>query len=922
MSNTRRPGRMKRKMRRWVAAAAAACAALMTVAAPGTPALAQLGGRPSPPAARELRAPDMAEGALRAIEAAYLTEDERADLRVYHGLWREGDLHSPARRARAALAAGVWDDPAFNDPAAAVEDRAEAALRRGDADEAARILGDAGSPRARRLRAQALEILGRTDEARGAIEPLLARLAAETINDAPTLTEGVRAMLILARLEGRPGRDYVAMTKITSRAHQQLDRLAWPAKLVEAELLEDRDVRDKAQEAAVEVLSLNPSCADAWALIGRLAVGSFDFGTAEKVADKLNRLQARFGASASTHPLGDLLLAAAALRQNDPDLAEERLAPTLERHPRYREALALRAAVEAVRHNLSAAEDRLAAFDRLSPGSPLAVYAVGKALAESRQYGPAAEYLNRAIRMQPNWAAPVTELGLLEMQAGRDLEARDALRRSAEIDPFNNRAKNSLTLVEELLTWEIREGKHFRIRAKDEVDRAVAKDMLTVLDAIHDRVAAEFDHSPPVKTMLELMPDHQSFAVRITGMPQLHTVAAATGPLIAMEAPREGKGHNGEYDWARVIQHEYTHTVTLSLTNNRIPHWFTEAAAVHMERKPRDFNTCQLLVGALRNDELFDMRKINLAFVRPEKPTDRSQAYAQGHWMYQYLVQRWGRQAPIDLMKRYAEGVRQPEAMKQVLGVTEAEFLDAFKAWAVSDAAAWGMMPTPSLDELRLEASMKDERAKSSAAAALAGYAAGVAVRLAGGAGPQPYKVDLAEPTPALIAEWAGAHPDHPDVLELRVRQAIEEAGGKATDSMIPLLEKYAAARPVDPMPHRELARLYLAGADKNKAIEHIEFLDAREQNSSAYAIELARRYESLKDWPRALDKAERAVQIGPYDGNNREAAARIALQAGDLAAAERHILALTVLEPHYNQHKARLEAIRKLIREKNEPLP
>src|SRR6185436_13057722 len=123
--------------------------------------------------------------------------------------------------------------------------------------------------------------------------------------------------------------------------------------------------------------------------------------------------------------------------------------------------------------------------------------------------------------------------------------------------------------------------------------------------------------------------------------PQIHTIAAATGRCIAMETPRDGRGHLGTYDWVRVVRHEFTHTVTLARTNNRIPHWFTEAAAVYLELSPRDYPTCQLLAGALDNDRLFDMTEINTAFVRPRRQSDRQQAYAQGHWMYEFILQQW-----------------------------------------------------------------------------------------------------------------------------------------------------------------------------------------------------------------------------------------------------------------------------------------
>src|SRR5690606_11526469 len=134
------------------------------------------------------------------------------------------------------------------------------------------------------------------------------------------------------------------------------------------------------------------------------------------------------------------------------------------------------------------------------------------------------------------------------------------------------------------------------------------------------------------------------------------------------------------------------HTVTLSRTNYRIPLWFTEAAAVFLENSPLDYQTAQLMTMALTQDQLFDLQEVDVAFVRPKKPSDRAQGYAQGHWMYRFMRERWGPQAPLTLMDLYAAGVREDAAMRQALGVSQEEFLSAFREWARDDARSWGML--------------------------------------------------------------------------------------------------------------------------------------------------------------------------------------------------------------------------------------
>jgi len=484
------------------------------------------------------------------------------------------------------------------------------------------------------------------------------------------------------------------------------------------------------------------------------------------------------------------------------------------------------------------------------------------------------------------------------------------------LDPFNVRARNSLRLLNDLAAHETLESDHFIVRFKPGIDNAMARDMLGPLEEIHRIVCGIIEHEPRVKTLIDLMPDHATFAVRITGMPAVHTIAAATGPVIAMEAPREGPRSKGPYDWVRVIRHEYAHTVTLSRTNNRIPHWFTEAAAVYVEESPIDYPTAQMLVAALETGALFDMQEINIAFVRPKKPSDRAQAYAQGHWMYRYIVDRWGASAPLRLMDLYAHGMREDRAMREVLGVSQEDFHTGFIAWARKDAATWGMLPSPSIGELRLEATLRDQESSARLLDAI-----GQLARVAGApalAGTRPSvtadELPLIGVTPELVDYWAIQHPEHPDVLELLIEDELAFAGGRATEATADLLERYARARPVDPMPHRLLAQLYLDSEDPARAVPHLEYLDAREQYAATYAVELARRYAAAGEWDTAWAKAIRATNIAPYNASYRELAATVAIRRNDLAAAIHQIEALVILEPNQPRHAQRLEAVRRMM--------
>jgi tetratricopeptide (TPR) repeat protein len=866
-----------------------------------------------PAPAEAVEPPPPHAAVLQALELDYLSEDERADRRVFHGLWRESDLEDPTRRATAALILGALDDPALDDATIPAELAAEARVRRGAFLEALERLEGVESARADRLRAQALEGLGRFGEATAVVERLVERLRRSSMDDAETVTELARGLRIRARLRGEPGEHYQTIVELLSRAHQKLDRRYWPAILEEADLLLEKSNVAQGIEAATDVLRYNPVCAEAWRLLGVWSVRSMQYPRAVGVAEHLDRLDRRLGGASVSSPYADVVRVRARLRQDDPDLAERYLAPTLARYPSMPEALALRCAVESIRYEPDRVERRLAEFDERLPGSPVALFEVASALSEARQYEMSAGYFRRAIERQPNWPEPHIGLGLLELQAGRDRAALEALEHATALDPFNVRARNSLKLIRELQTYGTLESDHFIVRYKPGIDAVLAREMLEPLDEMHRVVADAMGFEPDRKTVIELMPNHERFAVRITGNPSLYTMAASTGPVIAMEAPKIGKEHTTLYEWLRVARHEYTHTVTLARTKNRIPHWFTEAAAVHMELGPRDYDRCRLLAETLLAGELFDLEQINTEFVRPTRPSGRALAYAQAHWMLEFMLEAWGDEAPLEIMDGYAEGLREGELIERVLGIPAGEFLERFEAWAMEDVRAWGMAPEPSLEALHMAETLADEELASGVADELARHARSVAHAVAAGNEPAPFEPPMAPITSDLVEFWSVEHPDHPDVLRLRIEGELSRTEGEPTRAMIPLLERYAEARPVDPLPHRLLTRLLLRDEDRSRVIPHLAFLEEREVWSDTYAIELARRYADVGRLAEAMEVAERAVRINPFDPTNREVAARIAIGLGALDDAERHLLALTDLEPNRSRHEERLEALRRM---------
>ena len=373
------------------------------------------------------------------------------------------------------------------------------------------------------------------------------------------------------------------------------------------------------------------------------------------------------------------------------------------------------------------------------------------------------------------------------------------------------------------------------------------------------------------------MADDEHFAVRVTGMPDIWTIAACTGDVIAMTPPRPGpKRAFGTFDWLNVMGHEYTHTVNLAQTSNRVPHWFTEGCAVNMETTGRRWSQTQLLAECYNNDKLFAFDELNWGFIRPTEDYHRPLAYAQSAWMLEYIETVHGWNKALALLAHYEAGTGDRAAMVETFEMPVEDFMAAFHTWAGEQVEQWGMSGfRKAVDDEQLAALLQ-----------------------ALSAGP----ID----DPELVAALQ-EHINNPDVLRSLATRALR---GDDEVAAIEALSAYRDARPADPWTHRELTRLAIKAGQSEDAIASMRYLDQIEGDAPEYALELARVYRRVEDYEQAQVFAERAVRREPYFPTTRELAATIAVQAGDLESAAFHIEALALLEPQRAIHHRRLAAV------------
>ncbi len=610
------------------------------------------------------------------------------------------------------------------------------------------------------------------------------------------------------------------------KAYDVIDRSYTPARVAAAAYAMSHDEDGEAQEQLQVALAANPNDLAALQLMGRLMISVFNFDAADSVVNRIRSVD-------DNSAVADLLEARNLLQQRRPKEAEVPIRRVLAAKPQDLEAMGLLAATYALRLEEQQMRATLADVEKLDSDNATAYFEVAEQLGAMRQYPRAAAMYNVAIERAPYWTDPRNGLGLLHTQSGDEAAARTVLEAARGLDPFNARTTNYMRLLDDMESYATKETAHFIVMYDAKADPMIPEYFGDYLESIYAEVTGNFKHEPKDKTIIEVFPTHDAFSVRTTGSPWIGTVGASTGRVIALVAPRKGEKTMGPFNWAAVLRHEFTHTVTLSATDNRIQHWMTEGLAVLEEKAPLRWEWVPMLYNAVMKDTLFRMDELTWGFVRPKKPSDRQQAYAQSFWICQYIQEKYGHDTILKMLAAFRNAERQEDVFPKFTGRSLSQFFEDFRAWTQQQVSTWGYDPLTSdkVDALKEEGEglIKTKQ-----------YADAVKVW---------EQIAALRPMDAL---------PHQRLAGLYVSKAVNQP---------------------------------------EKAIAHFTALHKVELKDNRYAKRIARIYRDLGKMDDAKTYAMEAVYVNPYDADAHKLMLEIAEKTGDEKSADRERRALAALE-------------------------
>jgi tetratricopeptide (TPR) repeat protein len=466
------------------------------------------------------------------------------------------------------------------------------------------------------------------------------------------------------------------------RAYDVIDREYWPAHVAAGEYFMTHDQMKEAAEEFTTALKSNPNDVRSLLSLGHLALEQFNFDGGDKAIAAIRQVN-------PDAIEGDTLEARNLLLQRRPELAIIPVEKVLAAQPKNLEGMGLLAAVYALQLKDAKTAEVLQQVDQIDPNNASAYLEVAQQLSAMRQYPRSADMYKKAIERAPWWTAARNGLGLLYTQSGDEDDARTTLTEARQLDPFNLATTNYVKLLDMMSGFARKESAHFIVMYDAQADPVIPEYFSEYLESVHDQICKTFKYEPKVKTYIEVFPSHDAFSVRTTGSPWIGTVGASTGRVIALQSPRGGEGL-GTFNWAQVLRHEYTHTVTLGATDNRIQHWMTEGLAVYEERTPMRWEWVPMLYNAVSKHELFAIDQLTWSFVRPKRPIDRQLAYAESYWICKYVEETYGHDTILKMLDDFRNAEPQEVVFPKRTGKALPQFQSEFFAWCEQVVSKWG----------------------------------------------------------------------------------------------------------------------------------------------------------------------------------------------------------------------------------------
>lgn len=266
--------------------------------------------------------------------------------------------------------------------------------------------------------------------------------------------------------------------------------------------------------------------------------------------------------------------------------------------------------------------------------------------------GPARDNLERALSQDPEDARAHKLLALIEYRRGDTPAARKRIERAASLDPQDQEAqalRTRWTKEEEVLSKLVESStRHFLVRADRSLHPDGVREILGLLESIHDSLGQSLGHWSRARIPVMLMAERDFYDA--TG--SHHWVGGMYDGQIKVPVKEEdGKPGAERKTLTRTLRHEYVHVLVKEISPG-CPNWLNEGIAQYFELEEEregipGGSSPRALRGSKLRGELLKIRASRLPLAkipaRMSEISDQAQArlsYLEGLGFVSYLVEK------------------------------------------------------------------------------------------------------------------------------------------------------------------------------------------------------------------------------------------------------------------------------------------
>jgi predicted Zn-dependent protease len=290
-------------------------------------------------------------------------------------------------------------------------------------------------------------------------------------------------------------------------------------------------------------------------------------------------------------------------------------------------------------------------------GHALALQGAGELLAGRYRFEEGATLARAALKKDPGLVAAKRTLAECLLRLAKNEEAWPILEELHRVDGYDVNTFNLLELRDRVAGFRGIQTEHFEIRMSEREAAVFGDRVASLLERAHAALCTKYGARLERRTLVEIFPEQKDFAVRTFGVPGGDGfLGVCFGPVITAPSPVTARavGHS----WEATLWHEFAHTVTLSLTRNRLPRWLSEGISVYEEQqanagwgqrfKPR-------YASRLLSGKLTPFESMADAF-RTGDGMELDFGYFQAGLMVEWMVREKGMEALKGLLRDLAEG--------------------------------------------------------------------------------------------------------------------------------------------------------------------------------------------------------------------------------------------------------------------------